>query len=270
MTNDAGRALRIGCVKYLNARPLIDGAPWPVVFDEPAKLSAQLAAGELDIALVSSFEFLRNPNYAIVDDIAIASDGEVFSVIVVAYEPLEELKAIELDPASLTSVNLLRCLLSERGLTTPFVARPSAPDSPLPPHTGRLLIGDQAVRFRAKLSSEMRIYDLGKMWRDVTGLPFVYALWLVRPEVPNASAIATQLRNIRDRNLTRLEHLVRSQNPSAPPSSFSSEPVFAHRYWTHHLRFTFREREKSGLLRFAQLCEKHGILPHRERTLTLL
>ena len=74
--------LRISCVKYLNARPLIYGWPGEVVLDHPASLCAQLAKGAFDVALVSSFEFLCNPIYRIVDGISISSDGPVYSVIV--------------------------------------------------------------------------------------------------------------------------------------------------------------------------------------------
>ncbi|MBO0696299.1 MAG: hypothetical protein J2P56_09395, partial [Verrucomicrobia bacterium] len=69
--------LRIGCVKYLNARPLIHGWDGEVDFDHPSALCNKLAAGKLDVALVSSFEFLRNPIYRIVDHISISSDGPV-------------------------------------------------------------------------------------------------------------------------------------------------------------------------------------------------
>src|SRR5438067_6538892 len=109
-----GRMLRIGCVKYLNARPLIRGWAGEVDFDHPSALCKRLADGELDVALVSSFEFLRSPIYRIVDDISISSDGPVYSVIV-AYAGNAPLPEIELDPASETSVFLLRYLIAERG-----------------------------------------------------------------------------------------------------------------------------------------------------------
>src|SRR2546423_15611964 len=92
--------LRIGCVKYLNARPLIHGWPGNVVLDHPSALCTQLARGELDGALVSSFEFLRNPIYRIVDGVSISSDGPVYSVVVAHAGKIEDVKEIELDPAA--------------------------------------------------------------------------------------------------------------------------------------------------------------------------
>src|SRR5207248_10694452 len=108
-----GRMLAIGCVKYLNARPLIRGWPGEVDFDHPSALCKRLADGEVDVALVSSFEFLRNPIYRIVDEVSISSNGPVYSVVVAHHGDISEIKEIELDTASQTGANLLLCLLIE-------------------------------------------------------------------------------------------------------------------------------------------------------------
>lgn len=249
--------LRIGCVKYLNARPLIRGWPGQVTLDNPAVLCAKLASSELDVALVSSFELLRHPVYRIVANISISSEGPVYSVVVAHREEISTLNEIELDPASETSAALLRCLLAERGLNPRLVA-PSA----LPvPNSGRLLIGDQALRFRRD-HPEFRYWDLGEEWNKFTGLPFVYALWLIRPEVVDAREFATQLRAIRDRNMANIDKL------TAEETDF--DPAFCERYYRDHLRFSFGEKEKEGLRAFQRLCEKHGLLPKREIELSVV
>ncbi|MFL6528025.1 MAG: menaquinone biosynthesis protein [Chthoniobacterales bacterium] len=250
MTADAARALRLGCVGYLNARPLIAGWSGAVQFDHPAALCAQLAAGELDVALVSSFEYLRDPGYAVIDGIAIASDGPVYSVIVASADPFEQLKTIELDPASVTSVNLLRCLLANRPVS--FSLRGGAADSPIPSGMGRLLIGDQAIRFRQAHERTHYIADLGEAWRSKASLPFVYALWLVRAGI-EAIDVADRLRRRRDDNLRRLNEL------AAKERDFGSE--FVRNYWTQNLKFGFADREKAGLIKFRSLCQEQGILP---------
>jgi chorismate dehydratase len=247
--------LRIGCVKYLNARPLIRGWPGAVCLDSPAALCAKLAAGELDVALASSLEFLRNPIYQIVDDVSIASDGPVYSVIV-AYAGETPLPEIELDPASQTSIVMLRYLVSERGESF----RPSeiAPDllSPLEKGRARLLIGDQAIRFRQKFAGDYRYWDLGEEWKAVTRLPFVYALWLVRPEVVDPKKIADRLRKLRDKNLANIDKLIAEEK--------DFDPKFCARYYGQHLRFNFGEKEKEGLKRFQKLCQNHELLPKRD------
>ena len=258
---EPSQRLRIGCVKYLNARPLIHGWPGPVTVDHPAALCAQLARGELDVALVSSFEFLRNPVYRIVDDISISSAGPVYSVFV-AYAGETPLPEIEVDPASQTSVALLRYLVDERGYSFRSFETPVDILSPLEPERARLLIGDQAIRFRQKFADSYSYWDLGEEWYGLTKLPFVYALWLVRPEVSGAEIIADRLRALRDENLRKIDNLI------AEESEFDRE--FCVRYYREHVRFNFGEMEKEGLISFQHLCEKHEILPHRVLDLRLI
>jgi chorismate dehydratase len=247
---------RVGCVKYLNARPLIHGWRGHIDFDDPAALCRQLARGDIDLALVSSFEFLRNPIYRIVDAVSLSSHGPVYSVIVAYHEEVSNLEEIELDPAAETSVNLLRCLLAELGSTPRLVARPTSM------FTGRLLIGDQAIKFRQQNGAAFRYWDLGEQWKRIAGLPFVYALWLIRPEVGEAKSIADQLRALRDENLANIDELVAHEKDFAPE--------FCRRYYRDHLRFTFAEKEKQGLRAFHELCRKHELLPNRELKLELV
>ena len=144
-------------------------------------LCRRLADGELDVALVSSFEYLRHPRYFIVDDVSIAADGEVFSVFVAHQNPIETLEEIALDPASATSVNLLRCLLAGRKLNPRLITSGSVGDK-----AARLLIGDQAIRFRQQHPNDYTYWDLAAEWKRLTDRPFVFALWLIRPEITNA------------------------------------------------------------------------------------
>jgi chorismate dehydratase len=292
--------LRIGCVKYLNARPLIHGWEGNVDFDHPSALCNKLAAGKLDVALVSSFEFLRNPIYRIVDDVSISSDGPVFSVFVAHRGEIAEVEEIQLDPASETSGNLLRCLIAERGLKPRLIrnidlksVRPAGlePAAPVPVQSvesqtaenisagrtgnmpmfpsarrAKLLIGDQGIRFRREYAGEFSFWDLGEQWRKFVGLPFVYAFWLVRPEVTDPEQIANRLRALRDENLAHLDHVV--DDAVARGDTLGQRKAvnrkFLSRYYREHLRFGFGEKEKEGLRIFANLCMKHGLLPKRD------
>ncbi len=260
-------SLRIGCVKYLNARPLIRGWPGNVEFDHPSALCQRLAKGQLDVALVSSFEFLRNPIYRIVDDVSISSDGPVYSVVVAHRGEFSDIEEIELDPASETAVNLLRCLLAELGLTARLTG--AVPGSAGLPRA-RLIIGDQAISFRQNHAGEFQFWDLGEQWKKLTGLPFVYALWLIRPEVPHAKSIAQRLRGLRDENLADIQGIVSDAVADAADKKQEITQEFLDRYYNEHLRFGFGTREKQGLQTFADLCSKHGVLPKRAREFSLV
>ena len=130
--------------------------------------------------------------------------------------PPERVEQIELDPASETSVALLRCLLAHRGLSPRLVrnidsqsVRRAGLQPAVPLQDARLLIGDQAIRFREQ-NPKYPVWDLGEAWNNLTHLPFVFALWLIRPEVSDAEEIADALRQLRDRNLQNLDDLVSS------------------------------------------------------------
>jgi len=251
-------SLRVGCVKYLNARPLVRGWEGNVEFDHPSALCERLAKGQLDVALVSSFEFLRNPIYRIVDGVSISSDGPVYSVVVAHRGELSDIEEIELDPASKTAASLLRCLLAELGSTTRLTS--CAPEN-AGSSQARLIIGDQAISFRQTHADEFRFWDLGEQWTKLTGLPFVYALWLIRPEVLDAKSIAQHLRVLRDENLADIRVIV--SGTADNKQKITAE--FLDRYYKQHLRFGFGTREKQGLQTFADLCTKHGVLAKRSR-----
>jgi chorismate dehydratase len=264
-------SLRIGCVKYLNARPLIYGWPGPVTFDHPAALCAQLANGDLDVALVSSFEFLRNPIYRVVDDVSISSAGSVYSVVVAHHSDISEVEEIELDPASETSSNLLRCLLGELELNPRLIrgvlgSTESCPErsrlgsqrvmsGSLQDTKVQLLIGDQAIRFRQEYGEQFRFWDLGEQWNKLVGLPFVYALWLIRPEIRDLKPLAERLRKLRDENLADIDKLI------AEEKEFDHD--FCRRYYRENLRFDFAEKEREGLREFHKRSIELRLLPEK-------
>lgn len=267
--------LRIGCVRYLNARPLIRGWEGDVDCDHPSVLCQRLATGELDVALVSSFEILRNPIYRIVDDVSISSDGSVYSVIVAHRGKIADIEEIELDPASETSTNLLRCVLPELGLNPPLAQRRTGVSAVAESNSGRraqLLIGDQAIRFRHEYANEFSFWDLGEQWMKLFNVPFVYALWLIRPEVADPKQIAHRLRALRDENLANLDDLIAEAvaGDAEPGHRSGLNREFLLRYYREHLRFGFGEREKEGLRTFAKLCTTHNLIPKRDLAFSIV
>lgn len=253
----SARAPRIGCVKYLNARPLVHGLAGEVLFDHPTRLCEKLADGSLEVALVSSFEYLRNPIYVLVDGVCIASRGTVYSVFLAHAGELNEIEEIEVDPASQTSFNLLRCLLAESKLAPRLVLGSPFIQRAVTPRLAKFLIGDQAIRFRERSAGALRFWDLGEEWEKLTHLPFVYALWLIRPEVTSPRQIADHLRACRDNNLQELDSLI------AAETKFS--PQFCAHYFRECLSYHLGPSERDGLALFQKMCELHGILPPNRR-----
>jgi chorismate dehydratase len=240
---------RVGSVPYLNAVPLTRGLEDEIVFATPARLAEMLRRDELDAALVSVTEVLFTDRYDILDGVAVASLGEVKSVLLAHRGPLGEAKEIFCDPASLTSVNLLRVLLAEQGIRPEFKPLASYDHAALPDYT--LLIGDPAIDF-LRSDHQHQIWDLGATWFELTRLPFVYAVWALRRGI-EFKGLARQLRDAKDFGLETLDHIINSR--SEYDLSFRKD------YLGWHIHYHLGFDEKRGLKRFAELLSKHGVGP---------
>ena len=240
---------RVGSVRFLNAAPLVRGIEDEITLATPAKLAELLQKDELDAGLVSITEVLFHDRYDILDGIAIASLGEVKSVFLAHRRPVSEAKEIYCDPASLTSVNLLRVLLAERGLKPEF--------KPLPDYASAaqldfvLLIGDAGLDF-LRTPYQHEIMDLGAAWLELTRLPFVYAVWALRRGVENMS-LRRQLREARDFGLDTLDSIIRSRT--------EYDYDFRKDYLGWHIHYHLGADEKRGLAKFIELLRKHGLGP---------
>ena len=247
--------LKIGCVQYLNSVPLICAYDGDVVFEHPSRLAAMLGSGELDVALVPVYEWFRRPDYKIADGISISSRGEVFSVFLAYRGELASLTKIILDTASLTSANLLRCLLSEfHHLQPQYVSAPDSPD----PEAPRLLIGNQAIDFRRENGSGWNYLDLGLEWSRKTSLPFVYALWLINPHAENAVEVAGELRRIKRAGIAKIPEICRE------------DTEFRQHYLKECIRYDLDGEEKAGMRRFGELLEKQGLIGSAASEFTLV
>lgn len=240
---------RIGSVPYLNAVPLTRGIEDEIVFATPARLAEMLRAGELDAALVSITEVLLNEAYDILDGIAIASLGEVYSVILAHRRPLSEATEVFCDPASLTSVNLLKVLFAEHGLKASFV--PLEDYASAPEKDFVLLIGDRAIDFQ-RAPHAHDIFDLGEAWFTLTNLPFVYAVWALRRGVENKS-MRRKLRDAKKFGMETLDGLIETRE--------EYDEDFRRDYLGWHIHFHLAEDEKRGIAKFCELLRKHNLGP---------
>ena len=240
---------RVGSVKALNTVPLTRGVEDQVVYATPAKLAEMLRRDELDAALVSVVEPLLNDRYDILDEIAVASLGEVKSVLLAHRQPLEQMREVFCDTASLTSVRLLKVLLAERGLKPEF--KPLQDYNFTSPPDNLMLIGDPALDFLFG-QHDHEIFDLGAGWFEMTGLPFVFAVWALKRGVEN-KALRRQLREARDFGLDTLDHIIRDR------TEYTED--FRKDYFGWHLHYHLGSDEKRGIAKFMELLRKHGFGP---------
>jgi chorismate dehydratase len=245
--SDSLAPFRVGSVPYLNAVPLTRGLESEVIFATPSKLAEMLRRDELDAALVSVTEVLFSDRYDILDGVAVASLGEVKSVFLAHRGAIDDAKEIFCDPASLTSVNLLRVLLAERGIRPEFKTLSSYDHAALPDYT--LLIGDPAIDF-LRAPHEHETWDLGAAWLELTRLPFVYAVWALRRGI-DCKKLGRQLRDAKDFGLETLDYLIDSR-PEYDPS-------FRKDYLGWHIHYHLGVDEKRGLARFAEMLAKHNV-----------
>ena len=241
---------RVGSVPYLNSVPLNRGLEDELVYEVPSKLATMLRAGELDAALLSITEALFHDGFDILDGVAVASLGEVKSVFLAHKKPLEEIETVLCDPASCTSVELMRIVLGERGIRpkleklTDYESATSA--------DAVLMIGDPAIRF-LRGEHDHQILDLGTAWFEMTNLPFVYAAWVLKRGVHNAS-LRRQLREAKDFGVDTLDHIISDR------TDFDLD--FRKDYLGWHIHFHLGADEKRGLAKFVELLRKHN--PERE------
>ena len=235
---------RIGAVSYLNSRPLVcaleELAPTArVVYDLPSRLADQLAAGTLDVALVPSIEYARRPDYTIVSDACVSSDGAVRSVMLYSRVPMDRIASLALDEGSRTSAALCRILLAERFR--------------LHPRIEPLVIGDRGMK---PVGTEFAaVWDLGREWREWTGLPFVFAMWIARRhgELRPLAKLLSAGRTVGVRRVRRLAE------QAAVELELSFEDCLA--YLTKNLSFRIGQRQWRGLARFFDLAARHGLAP---------
>jgi chorismate dehydratase len=239
---------KVGSVPYLNAVPLTRGLEEQIIFAPPSELARILQRDELDAALVSLTEVLLHDRYDILDGIAVASLGEVKSVFLAHRQPLAEIREIYCDTASLSSLNLLKVLLAENGLKPEL--RPLPDYAAAPSLENVLLIGDVALEF-ARSSPPHELWDLGAAWFDLTGLPFVYAVWALR-RVPN-EALRRRLREARNFGMDTLDYIISSR------TDFDHD--FRKDYLSWHIHYHLGTEEKRGIARFIELLRKHCLGP---------
>jgi chorismate dehydratase len=253
------KPLRLGAVSYLNTKPLVYGLDaypdqFDVRFDVPAKCAELLHDNKVDLGLIPAIEYLRG-DYAIVPGISIASYGDVATVAVFTRKPMDRVETLALDLSSRTSVALTRVLCAKRwGITPKFT--PSEPDleAMLQKADAALVIGDPAFDIDPARHGVTKV-DLGGEWKALTGLPFVYAMWVGRPAAASPEQCRL-LRQARDRGLANLDAIARQVGGGNEHLERR-----ALTYLRDNLKYGLGEAEQAGLRRFYELAAEIAVVP---------
>jgi len=262
-------SLAVGHIAYANCAPFFHHLPAAgfdgrIVSGVPAQLNRLLAEGEIDISPSSSFEYARQwRDYLLLPGHSISSVGPVQSVLLFSPHDLAALdgQQIALTGESATSVNLLKVILAEFVGCREVDCRPWAGsvEEVVAGGGNALLIGDRALRTSLAPPEGTRIYDLGALWYHQTGLPFVFALWILRREAAEAkqaeiASFAGQLDQARHLAFANLQALA----DAAPERDwFGAERLV--RYW-QLMSYDLDPLHLQGLELFFHLCHRNGLL----------
>lgn len=260
--------LRIGQIEYANCTPLyhllkeqFDCSEYEFISGVPAALNTLLAAGKIDVCPSSSFEYaIHSERYRILPQLSISSNGAVASVLLFSRVPIEDLhgQTIQLSSESATSVNLLKILMARRyGCHCDYAINSSTISEALESSPALLLIGDAALR-ASLMENGLLVYDLGSLWRDWTGLPFVFALFLCRREVgddPRLAELSRRLIQAKEMAPLHHERLIRYAREAAwMPRMNLLE------YWRSNISYELEEDGIKGLTSFFGQCYELGLI----------
>ncbi|MEU0282597.1 menaquinone biosynthesis protein [Streptomyces sp. NPDC088147] len=250
-------------MQFLNCLPLYWGLArtgalldLELTKDTPEKLSEQLVRGELDIAPVTLVEFLRNADDLVAfTDLAVGCDGPVMSCVIVSQVPLDQLDGarVALGSTSRTSVRLAQLLLSEQYKVTPdYYTCPPDLGLMMQEAEAAVLIGDAALRASLYEAPRLglQVHDLGQMWKDWTGLPFVFAVWAARKDyLAREPGVVRKVHEafLASRDLS-LEEVAKVAKQAARWETFDAELL--ERYFTT-LDFRFGPDQLAGVREFA-------------------
>lgn len=236
--------IRIGCVPYLNAKPLLEGLD-DVLLLPPADLVGLLTGRKLDVALLPAIEVLRR-KLAFVPGIAIASPGKTDSVRLHHRVPVGQIRRVALDRNSRTSNMLTRILLEKRhGLRPTYVVRDPSKGLDFKAVDAVVTIGDTSFR-----PGKTPFLDLGSEWKSFTGKPFVYALWAHRPGHPKAREIARTLTAAKKRGTARIPEIAERE-----AARLKLTPAYCRKYLTRAITFDLGPAERAGLKLFGNYAD---------------
>ncbi len=222
--------------------------PFKLVEGIPTQLNRLLYEGTIDVSPSSSIEYAMNPGrYVLLPNLSITSKNKVMSILLESKVPIGELnnKVVALTTASATSVVLLRILLELRyGVNPGYILYEQGVEDPGDKADAMLTIGDLAIQ-RAAASTYPHRYDLGELWHEFTGLPFVFALWQVNDRKNIHKELGRLYDILMESKAYGLAHLKELAETYAGRFNLQASVLYA--YW-NLFSYSFGDEERKGLL----------------------
>jgi chorismate dehydratase len=269
--------MRVGRIPYINCYPVYGGIDRGVVTLDaelvdgiPSSLNRLMARGALDISVISAVEYARDAaRYLLLPDLAISCDGPVRSVMLFSRVPAANLSArrVLVTRSSMTSVVLLELLFEHVWEARPSFVPADAEIADLaraeqPEHDARLIIGDAALLLSSGASDLARqypyAYDLGAVWKQWTGLPFVFAVWVALRTTPVEHSLALHAQLIRSRDWG-LAHLGELADQASAATGVSREAALE---YLSGLDYGLRYEHLAGLTTFFGKLAASGRVPN--------
>lgn len=257
--------LRVGNVPYSNTLPLVyfltSYLPAAGVSQWiPSAIKRELQTGNLDFAIMPVAELLSLPEGIIIGDCCIASNGKVRSVYLHSRKPIDKIETLALDTASRSSVTLGQLILRHFYNRKPVLEKLS-PDKPLEdcPADGFVVIGDRCLSFVPSEKWEYR-YDLGNVWKEKTGLPFVFAAWTTcgKTLADNEELIAA-LSQARDFGLRSIAESLDDKSCSKLPLKLPLPDNEMKDYFTNNIVYKLGNEERKGMNTFLKLAAEYSL-----------
>lgn len=229
-------------VSYINTWPMIyglekseSGKSFQLKKAVPSECARLLRSGEAHAGLVPAGSWPDYPDFKPITPFGICADGTVRTVLLVSEVPIEKIRRIQLDPDSRTSVALAQILSKKYWNITPEFIPLKGVISPchIDGYSAAIVIGDKAFEFQNKLPY---IYDLAAEWKNFTGLPFVFALWLASPLFP-----ADKEKELEDALSYGVDHTAEAINLYSPGLKNKLEYADLYHYLTVNIRYRRNE-----------------------------
>ncbi|BBB32227.1 conserved hypothetical protein [Thermotomaculum hydrothermale] len=253
----------ISVIPYINAKPLTyflenkDNKDYDISYNYPSDCIEKLKTGKIDAGIVSSIAIAKIPDTNVVDGICIASHSSVESVLLFSRKEIEETKTIGLDPNSGTSNALIKILMEKwknkkcnyKFYNTDIETALNSKD-----YDAVLAIGDRALLFGTQNPSLIKI-DLALEWNHFTGLPFVFAMWLIKKD----SSLSPEIfREAGEKGIQQIDTIIES-------IAFNGESNLTKyqikKYLKENLHYRFGSKERKGLMLFLKYCAEMGLIP---------